>query len=56
MKRHSMSWIGRVMLLNDDTNQSDLQVPLNPIKILITLLQKAKHLFDSEESRSPSCT
>ena len=56
MKRHSMSWIGRLMLLNGNTDQSDLQVPFNPIKILITLSQKVKHLFDSEESRSPSCT
>lgn len=51
-----MSWTGRLMLLNNDTNQSDLQVLFNPIKILMTLLQKVKHVFDSEESRSPSCT
>ena len=56
MKRRSMSWTGRLMLLNDNTNQSDLQVPFNPIKILMTLLQKVKHVFGSEESRSPSCT
>lgn len=44
MERHFMSWIGILILLNDNTNQSDLQIQLSPIKILVSCLHKYKNI------------
>lgn len=42
MKERFMSWTGRLMLLNDNTNQSDLQVPVQSYQNSDDLITKSE--------------